>query len=175
MRDALFRLLVRLALAAVVAGFFRVATGMWSLALVLASPLIAAAAARPLLELAGRSPQVMRHLAWRDVAGRHHAFRGRSIDVHVDERGVPWLSEHDVRRCVPGLPAVAVLQRLHPAGCAAIGPRTPEGRITAGSLAEALARTSDPGTGRFLHWLERDVARPARRRQAIARGEAHRD
>jgi hypothetical protein len=170
MRDALLRLLVRAVIAALCVPAVWFFTRMWSTAVVYASVPIATLLARPLLELAGRTPRTLRHLSLRHVAGRHYAYRGRSIDVYEDARHIRWLSLVDVRRCVPGLPAAEVMRRLNPTACAATGPRTREGRITAEALAATLSTSTDPQTGHFLNWLERDVAKPARHRRALATG-----
>jgi hypothetical protein len=170
MRDALVLLLQRAFFAALAVPVTWLYTRMWSTAFTYSAPIVAGLLARPVLELAGRTPRALRHAALQGVAGRHYAYRGRSVDVHEDERHVRWLSISDVRRCVPGLPDAAVLRRLNPSACADTGPRTREGRITADALAATLGKTTDARTGHFLKWLERDVARPARHRRALAQG-----
>jgi len=84
---------------------------------------------------------------------------------------VRWLSIVDVRRSVPGLPALAVLRRLEPAACADPGPHAPEGRIASEALARVLAKATDAQTAHFLQWMERDVSGPARRLRARAAGD----
>ena len=68
-----------------------------------------------------------------------------------------------MRKITP-LPADGVLQRLLPDQCGEVGEPL-RWRITVTGLARVLAKAQDPNGTRFLHWLEVDVARPARNRR----------
>lgn len=171
MTEHLPRLLLRALAAAAIVWLVHQVQPRWSMTWVWSSIAIAALFSRPLLDLLFDLPWAMRQFDLRHLAGRHYAYRGRAVDVHEDERHVRWLSIGDVRRIVTGLPASDVLSRVHATGRVEIGPATPEGRISAEALADVLARTSDPETARFLKWLERDVAAPARRLRARESGD----
>ena len=45
----------------------------------------------------------LRQLVYRDVQGRHHAYRGTSVSVIEDENGFQWLRLSDVRKILPQL------------------------------------------------------------------------
>jgi len=118
---------------------------------------------RPLVEILTSLPRHARHLALRDRAGRYYEFRGRSMDIHVDADGRCWIATADVRK-VTALPAEAVLLRLVPGQCGELGdPVT--WRISTDGAAQVLAKSSDAEVAKFLTWLEREVAQPARNRR----------
>lgn len=119
---------------------------------------------RPLVEILSSMPRHAKHLALRDLAGRYYEFRGRSMDIHVDADARCWIATADVRK-ITALPAEAVLLRLVPGQCRELGdPVT--WRISADGAAQVLGKSSDPEVAKFLTWLEREVAQPARNRRA---------
>jgi hypothetical protein len=132
------------------------------LGLVLVMPILALLAPA-LVELMSRVPRFMRHLALRRYAGRYFEFRGKSMDIHIDAGARCWVSTADVRKITP-LPADPVLNRMTPLECGELGDPV-LWRITPEGLAHVLARSSDPEVTKFCHWLEVDVARPARNRR----------
>jgi len=62
------------------------------------------------------------------------------------------------------LPIDEVLSRLAPLDCRELGDPL-KWRITTDGLAQALAGSTNPDVGKFCHWLEVQVARPARNRR----------
>jgi hypothetical protein len=99
----------------------------------------------------------------RRYEGRYYAFRGRHVDIDIDSRALCWVSTADVRKVVPTLPVEPVLARLRPGQVRQSGdPRV--WRITSEALERVLARSSDADVGKFLNWLETEVASPARKR-----------
>ena len=150
--------------AAVLYGFWR-----WqgAFGLVYAAP-VTAVLARPLVDVISGFPRFVTRLALRRYEGRHYAFRGRRIDIHIDDDAVCWVSTDDARKIV-ALPADAVLFRMLPRACRELGDPVRR-RIATDGLAEVLAKSSDAEVTKFRDWLERDVARPARNK--LARGMA---
>lgn len=137
--------------------------GSHAWALVMVSPALGAAFAVPLIEAGSAAWRSGHQLAWRDVAGRHHAFQGQPVDVLDDEFGQPWVALPGLRRILPDLPPDLLLrQRFGDAW------REPAGgqpaRLRADALAQSLQAATQARSLRFRHWLERDVLFPARRR-----------
>ena len=145
--------------AAVLVAFWRL---FGAFGLVYAMPVLAILA-KSIVELVAAFPRFARRIALRKVAGRYYEFRGRSMDIHVDADARCWVSTADVRK-IAALPVDEVLRRMAPLDCAALGD-PPQWRMTTEGLAQLLARTSDPEVARFCHWLEVQVARPARNRR----------
>lgn len=159
------RILLRLAACLAATWFVWSVLGLGLFAVLFCAPLLGVAMARPLAELLDDSGRLVRHAAWKEVNGRHFAHRGHPIDVVEDERLRCWLRVSDVRRVLRGLPADAVLQRLHPQGFECGSRRAPS-RILAEALLEFLQRAHDTDALKFRLWLQGQVVEPARRRQA---------
>jgi hypothetical protein len=122
---------------------------------------------RPLVEILTSMPRLARHLALRPLAGRYYEFRGRSMDIHIDADATCWVATEDVRKLTE-LPADAVLQRVAPRECRQLGDPS-VWRLSSDGAAKVLAKSSDPEVAKFLTWLEREVALPARNRRARGR------
>jgi hypothetical protein len=134
--------------------------GEW--AMVLAIPLAGVLLAAPLLDLASDLKHGVKAQALRAIEGRHVEYRGRPLDVLEDDAGHRWIATDGLRRIVPGLPSDAGLARLAPTGLAAARRGAPA-RLETEALLEILARATDADTHRFVRWVEREVALPARR------------
>jgi len=130
--------------------------------LVFGAPILALLG-RPLVEILTSLPRHARHLALRGQAGRYHEFRGRSMDVHVDADARCWIATADVRK-IAALPTEAVLLRLVPGQCRELG-RPATWRITSDGATQVLGKSTAPEVAKFLTWLEREVALPARNRR----------
>lgn len=130
--------------------------------LVFGAPIVAIFA-RPLVEILTSLPRHARHLALRDRAGRYYEFRGRSMDIDVDADARCWIATADVRK-IAALPAEAVLLRLVPGQCRELGDPV-AWRLSTEGAAQVLGKSSDPEVAKFLTWLEREVALPARNRR----------
>lgn len=119
--------------------------------------------AMPLVDIVAGLPRLARRIALRKVAGRYFEFRGRAMDIHIDADARCWVSTADARK-IAALPVDEVLSRLAPLECGRLGDPV-RWRITTEGLAQLFARSSDPELSKFCHWLEVDVARPARNRR----------
>ena len=117
---------------------------------------------RPLVEILTSMPRHARHLALRSHAGRYYEFRGRSMDIHVDADARCWVATADVRK-ITALPAEAVLLRVAPGQCRELGDPV-LWRLSSEGASQVLGKSSDPEVAKFLTWLEREVALPARNR-----------
>ena len=158
------RLLVNIALGVAFCAGFLYTFWHWfgALGLVYAMPILAVLA-RPLVEILASLPRLAAWIALRKVEGRYFEFRGRSMDIHIDADARCWVSTADARK-IAALPADAVLARVAPLQCGELGDPL-LWRITIEGLAQVLAKSSDPDVTKFRHWLEKDVARPARNRR----------
>ena len=137
---------------------------MWlafgSFGLLFAAPLYGAALAGPLIELAGETRRQLRAQAWRQIEGRHYAYKGSPLKVLEDADQQRWLHATALRRIVPNLPVDRQLLLQFPAGCQRI-------RGEAGcylhddALLELLSRSSEAQAPRLKQWVAREVAYPA--------------
>ena len=130
--------------------------------LVFGMPVVAVCAV-PMVDIVASFPRLAARIAMRRYDGRYYAFRGRHVDIDIDSRATCWVSTADVRKMVPSLPAEAVLLRLHPGLVKETGDPL-SWRITPEALKLVLAKSSDADVGKFLNWLETEVALPARKR-----------
>ncbi len=124
------------------------------------APLFGAALARPLIEAVAGAYGGLRAWVYRDVQGRHHAYRGIAISVVIDDEGHPWLRLSDVRKILPGLVRDESLRRILGAD---VGPVLPDRalHIRAAALVATLARSTSVETARFSRWVQRTVIFPA--------------
>lgn len=124
---------------------------------------VLAICAMPMIDMIAGLPRLAARIALRRYEGRYYAFRNRHIDIDIDAQAACWVSTADVRKIIPSLPGDAVLLRLHPGQVKETGdPQV--WRLTPQALKTVLARSSDADVGKFLHWLETEVAQPARKR-----------
>ena len=122
------------------------------------------ALARPLIDLAEALGWQMRRAHWRDVEGRHYAYRGRSVAVVEDDERRQWLRLADVRAIVGFTASDGALKISYPDRVRELGrPATPHVRDDA--LLAHLAKERSPEAARLRLWVEREVAFPARRRR----------
>ena len=130
--------------------------------LVYAMPVLAILA-KSIVEIVAAFPRFARRIALRKVAGRYYEFRGRPMDIHVDADARCWVSTADARK-IAALPVDEVLRRMAPLACAQLGDPV-QWRMTTEGLTQLLSKSTDPDVTRFCHWLEVQVARPARNRR----------
>ena len=139
--------------------------GWWAagpIGLVLTAPVLGILA-RPIVELVAGYPRFVGRLATHRHAGRYREFRGRAMDIHVDADATCWVATEDVRK-IAALPADAVLCRVAPGQCRELGDPA-VWRLSSDGAALVLGKSSDPEVAKFLTWLERQVALPARNRR----------
>jgi len=127
--------------------------------LVFVCPLLALLG-KPLLDVLGGYPRFVTRIVMRKFEGRYYEFRGRSMDIEIDDQARCWISTADVRKLTP-LPADAVLSRLYPGECRESGDPMRQ-RITTDALMQFFAKATDADISRFSHWLAVHVTRPAR-------------
>jgi len=130
-----------------------------------AMPLVAlfgVALARPLLDLAEALGRQMRGAHWRDVEGRHYAYRGREVAVVEDDERRRWLRLADVRAVVGFTASDGALATSYPGRVRELG-RPAAQYLRDDALLAHLAKESSPEAGRLRLWVEREVAFPARR------------
>jgi len=132
-------------------------------AVVLTSPLLAIALARPLIDLASELRHLVRALVHRPGPDEDFAFRNHRIAVRTDERGLRWLRLADLRAIVPRMADDRVLERVFPDGCRRFE-RHGEIYLLDRCAVELLGRTSGDGdiAARLRTWVTREVLRPAR-------------
>jgi len=140
--------------------------GVWRLqgpaAMVVTLPLFGIALAKPLIDLASALRHAMRQSHWRDVEGRHYAFRGRGVRVLEDADGRRWIRLGDVRAIVGFTASDGALALAYPEGVRRIG-RPVEPYIGEEALLEHLGKERGPNAIRLRAWVEREIVFPARR------------
>jgi hypothetical protein len=137
--------------------------------LVWCAPLYGIAFAAPLLDGITGGLRRLRALAYRDVEGRHFAFKGISISVAEDDQGCMWLRLADVRKVLPWLAGDEVLRRILGDDAGQVQPDRAM-RVEATGFAAYLERTASADSIRFKIWIERTVIYPSKRRMTQATG-----
>ncbi len=162
MRASIVRALLCITLGAGVAWIAWRLGGRTGLAfgLLLASPLAALGIAPLLIDAVGESATLARRIAYRDLSGRHVAYKGRALDVREDLSGDRWIRVADVRKVLPGFPRDRVLQETMPEALGLLHPPKML-RISAQGLDAYLARNTDAGAVRFRVWVQRELIDPA--------------
>jgi len=135
--------------------------GSW-VGIVITSPLCGIALARPLYELAGALHHRVREAAYRPVEGRYWVFRGTPVDVIEDDDHQRWVRLADVRRIVGSTAGDGALASTYPAGFRALG-TPPQPYLRDSDLLAHLAKQRSAQALRLKHWVEREIAFPARR------------
>jgi hypothetical protein len=130
--------------------------------LVVTLPLLGIALARPLLELASALHHEMNRAHWRDVEGRHYAFRGCPVSVVEDPDRRRWIRLADIRAIVGFTASDGALAISYPNGVQRLG-RPPELHLSDEALLTHLQKERSPDAIRLCHWVEREIVFPARR------------
>ena len=125
-------------------------------------PLFGIALARPLLDLASALRHAMNRAHWRDVEGRHYAYRGRPVRVVEDDAHGRWVRLADVRAIVGFTASDGALAIAYPEDVTRLG-RPPEPHLRDVALLAHLEKERSPEALRLRHWVEREIAYPARR------------
>jgi hypothetical protein len=118
--------------------------------------------ARPLIELAEAIGRQMHHAHWRDVEGRHYAYRGREVAVVEDDDHRRWLRLADVRAIVGFTASDGALAVSYPDAVQPLG-RPPAPYVRDDALLSHLAKERSSEAVGLRRWVEREVAFPARR------------
>jgi len=126
--------------------------------------LVGIALARPLLDLASELKHQTRAAVWRPVEGRYFAFRGIPVQVLEDEDHRRWVLAADVRRIVGFTASDGTLALTYPDGWRMMStPARPH--VSDDALLVHLGKEKSPEALRLRHWVEREIAIPARRRR----------
>ena len=118
--------------------------------------------ARPLLDLAIEIYQAMRRANWRELEGRHYAFKGRTVRVVEDDDHQRWVRLADIRAIAGFTASDAALQVTYPAGWRRLG-RPPLPHLSDEALLAHIAKERTPEAVRLKIWIEREIVFPARR------------
>ncbi len=165
MSGTLVRIALRLLLCAGVA--FAVWRLLGLVSMMLTLPLFGIALARPLLDLASDLRHSTRFAVWHAVEGRHFVYRGVPIQVLEDADRQRWVRAADVRAVIGRTATNGALALTYPSGWQAMG-RPAEPHISDTALLAHLKKERSPEALRFRHWVEREIAFPARRLRARA-------
>jgi len=117
---------------------------------------------RPLLELVAELRRVLRERRWRDLEGRHYAYRGHRVQVLEDVSHCRWVSAADVREIVGGTVSEGALALTYPNGFRRLG-EPQQAYLSDEALLVHLGKESSPTANRFRRWVEREIVFPARR------------
>jgi hypothetical protein len=118
--------------------------------------------ARPLLDLAIGIYQAMRRANWRELEGRHYAFKGRTVHVVTDADHQRWVRLADIRAIAGFTASDAALQVTYPAGWRLLG-RPAVAHLSDEALLVHIAKERTPQAVRLRIWIEREIVFPARR------------
>lgn len=98
---------------------------------------------------------------YRDLNGRHYAFRTQSIEVNEDDEHDRWIGITSIRQVLKSLPANPVLKRIFQDQMT----DGPTASIHVDALIDYLRRAHDHRSIQFKLWLEREVSLPAQNRK----------
>ncbi len=143
-----------------------VAWGLWRLnfgpAVLFIAGLAGLLLARPLMDLMIALWQAMRRSNWRELEGRHYAFKGRTVYVVQDADYQRWVRLADIRAIAGFTASDAALQVTYPAGWRLLG-RPPAPHLSDEALLAHIAKERTPEAVRLRLWIEREIVFPARR------------
>lgn len=135
-----------------------------SIGLLAGGAALALALPRPLLNLAGELRHLVRARVWRDLEGRHYAFRGRPVQVLEDVSHCRWVRAADVRAIVGFTASEGALALSYPQGFCHFG-KPAQAYFSDEALLLHLAKEPGEMALRFRHWVEREISFPARRQR----------
>jgi hypothetical protein len=124
--------------------------------------LYAVALPKPLIDLASEVRHLVRRAHWRDREGRHYVYHGMPLTVHEDVDHRRWIEVTGVRAIVGFTASDATLRVAYPEGWQVLG-RPPAACLRDDALIAHLATERSPVALKFRHWVEREIAFPARR------------
>jgi hypothetical protein len=140
---------------------------MGAFAMVITSPLLAAAIARPVMNLMGNTHYGLRSHVWLPVHGKHYVFKGVTVHVTEDEDHCRWLALADVRKCVGVTAGESALSTTYPGRVRRMG-KPEQTFLRDDAVVEHLAKESNPAALRMRTWVDRTVVFPGRRiRQSL--------
>ncbi len=160
----MIRTLATIALRLAVCGLVVWAARRWlgNVAMITTLPIFGVALARPLLDLAGEIRDAMKAVRWREVQGRHYAFRDRTIRVVTDADRQRWVHLGDIRRVAGFTASDGALTITYPNGARRLG-KPAELHLSDEALLVHLRKERSPDAIRLCLWVEREIVFPARR------------
>jgi len=126
--------------------------------------LYAIALPKPLLDLASELRHQYRRHHWRDREGRHYVYHGMPLSVQEDIEHRRWIGLVGVRAIVGFTASDSALSRTYPDGWRLFG-RPPEPHLRDDALIAHLRKERSANALKFRHWIEREIAFPARRQR----------
>jgi hypothetical protein len=126
--------------------------------------LYAIALPKPLIDLASELRHQYRRAHWRDREGRHYVYHEMPLSVHEDVEHRRWIGLAGVRAIVGFTASDSALSRTYPDGWGQFG-RPPEPHLRDDALIAHLMKERSSTALKFRHWVEREIAFPARRRR----------
>ncbi len=133
--------------------------------MVCTAPLYGVLLAKPLLDLMSEMRHQTRVLVWRPLEGRHYVYRGMPVQVIEDDAHVRWVRAADVRGIIGFTASDGALALTYPAGWRQLG-EPAQWHFSDEALLTHLRKENSAEAGRFVHWVERTIAFPARRLRA---------
>jgi hypothetical protein len=133
-----------------------------NVAMITTLPIFGVALARPLLDLAGEIRDGVKAARWRDVQGRHYAFRDRPIRVETDADHQRWIRLADIRAIAGFTASDGALALTYPNGARRLG-KAGELHLSDEALLAHLRKERSPDAIRLCLWVEREIVFPARR------------
>ena len=150
--------------------------GAWSVfgmvGAVFCLPLFGAALISPVYDLVGEWVRLTRWLALRDVQGHYFAYKGMPLRVFEDDAQVRWLRVSDLQKILGSKRSEQSVEAAFPTALRRIG-FPPATYLHCDALDAYLGKATAPRTARFRHWVEREIAFPARRLRTVRFGQDH--
>ena len=143
-----------------VAVYFAVTWHMGATAMVIASPLLGAAIALPLINLASGVRHRVREATWLPKHGQHYVFRGVTLNVIEDDDYCRWVRLADARKVFPIVATERVLAISYPGRVKAFG-NARDAYMRDDALVEHLGKETDGVALRFRTWVDRTIFFPA--------------
>jgi hypothetical protein len=144
-----------------VAAYLLVGWRLGSVALVVTSPLLAAATARPIMNLLANTRHGLRAHVLLPVHGTHYVFKGITVHVNEDEDHCRWVALADVRKCVGVTAGEGALAVTYPARVRRMG-KPEQAFLRDDALVEHLAKENNPAALRMRTWVDRTISFPGR-------------
>ncbi|GAC1355756.1 MAG: hypothetical protein NVSMB34_09290 [Variovorax sp.] len=144
------------------AAFLAIAWRLGPFAAVIASPLLGAAIARPLMALLANIRHAMRERTWLPVHGQHYVYKGVTVHALEDDDHFRWVPLADLRKVVGLTASERALALAYPGRCVRMG-KGNEPHLRDDALITHLGKESNAGALRFRTWAERTIAFPGRR------------
>jgi hypothetical protein len=145
-----------------VLAWFAVGYKFGAFGLVIASPGLGAAIARPIINLFSNLRQTTREKAWLPVHGNFYEFKDMRVYVVEDESHCRWVRWADVRRIVGGTAKDSAMAKVYPNGWQLVG-APPEPYIRDDALAAYLRKENRPVTLKMGLWVQRNLVLPSQR------------